>query len=476
MPSVGIQPSEPPVRKPLGHTQVTTYTPVDSTGSWNNNQESLVNNDRSELPADHKVKTLNDVNTSKSKTKKEKAVPEQEKATQKKEIGKARSRSSSPEQRKGLDLDTRIEMLLKGKTPSGMALSFLQLSVSSDSDEESKSSSKLGKNRLKRCERVPSCQSPSGSESEHPVPPLEPPVPAPPPPDEKPPPPPPEWTHQDELDQEPLSTPPSPFLSRDEYLKWHRIGIEQAKMAREREKRETSGLLLDSVESALQSFQGKHLKELHQSDVEHKVNKCDNFWTAKPLDLFENSGYYSPQHSTSDSEIALKPESRKSTPLQDERNSCSERDDDDDRMSLSSLSSGGEKIVEHQEAPVMRADGVASTQVTTFPTYPVGTVQGPYPTIPFPMPAAYFPPGAPRPPYLNTLYTSDPYTWRAAMPGYPVPPGVPPTPYPPQYLPPMSGFPSYPPLGAPPMPYGYSGLHTQKPPQPLNDPQAQTIQ
>jgi hypothetical protein len=158
-----------------------------------------------------------------------------------------------------LDLDTRIKMLLKGKC--GTAPPFM-LGVSSDSETENNTSSS-GRRKKLRENRRSSYRKPRGSSSSRsssedeglpgpPVvpsllsklslpplpdqlpmsliddeekPPLPPPALIPPPPDEeeKPPPPPPDPSD----DPEPLSTPPSPFLNEEHYLKWHAIGIQQ---------------------------------------------------------------------------------------------------------------------------------------------------------------------------------------------------------------------------------------------------------
>lgn len=49
---------------------------------------------------------------------------------------KKKTKKELVDEKKTLDLDTRIELILKGKTSAGMAPPFLQFAPSSDSDEE----------------------------------------------------------------------------------------------------------------------------------------------------------------------------------------------------------------------------------------------------------------------------------------------------------------------------------------------------
>lgn len=125
-----------------------------------------------------------------------------------------------------LDLDTRIELLLKGQTSGGLEPAFYKMvrkSFDSSDDISLKDSTS------------PSCQVPS--------PPREPPLPPPPPP-----PPPPE-----EDPEKPLSRPPSPFLSREVYLTCHQRALELAKKAKEEEKLQTTKFLEKVIKGNLYS-------------------------------------------------------------------------------------------------------------------------------------------------------------------------------------------------------------------------------
>jgi len=409
-------------------------------------------------------------------------------------VSQKSSENVSPETPKVLDLDTRIEMLLKGKGTGGMAPPFLQLGISSDSEEDtpvksvgkissrrsSGSSSKHGSTRhhhSSSCRHLDRSQQPSRSSSSSdtdgtalPPPPL--PLPLPPPPGDDeplPPPPPPDGADQDE----PLSTPPSPFLSAEIYLEWHRIGIEQARKAREKEQEETTGLLEsvnlnkpvidhDDLGSIISSSEDETLTATH-IDKSGKT-QSEYFSPQQQQRQLESSAEDSDQGTQLPALLDLPPgvepeggSSRKSTPLQDEHR-------DDDRMSLSSLSSGDEKIEVASQPPV-----------TMYPAPPPYT---PYPLHGYPPPPYYHPPPAP-------LYpgTSEMFAWtRAPPPGsnYPYPPTM-------YHLPPPPGYPpntQYPPGIAPlgtPVHYGYPSLHPRFPqtqgqiPYESTDPQAPTI-
>jgi hypothetical protein len=121
-----------------------------------------------------------------------------------------------------LDLDTRIEMLLKGQTNSRVDPVFYK--VVRKSFEPVDESAKIDANGL----RAPS-------------PPREPPLPPPPPP-----PPPPE-----EDPEKPLSRPPSPFLSKEIYLGCHQRALELAQKAREEEQQQTTKFLEKVIKSKL---------------------------------------------------------------------------------------------------------------------------------------------------------------------------------------------------------------------------------
>lgn len=111
----------------------------------------------------------------------------------------------------------------------------------------------------------------------------------------------------------PLSTPPSPFLSSELYHQCHRIAIEQATLAKQREALETTAMLERS----------KIEMEKLGSDISSSE---DELLTGG--DRIEN--HYSPLDGS--------PHSRPG----------SKNDKDDDRMSLSSLSSGDQKIEEQK--------------------------------------------------------------------------------------------------------------------------------
>lgn len=117
-----------------------------------------------------------------------------------------------------LDLDTRIELLLKGQVNSGLEPALYKMVKKYDDKDEIDS-------MLPPLDGVPDAKVPS--------PPREPPLPPPPPP-----PPPPE-----EDPEKPLSRPPSPFLSKEVYLACHQRAIELAAKAKEEEKLQTTKFL-----------------------------------------------------------------------------------------------------------------------------------------------------------------------------------------------------------------------------------------
>lgn len=122
-------------------------------------------------------------------------------------------------------------------------------------------------------------------------------------------------------DDGPLSEPPSPFLSKEIYLQCHRNGIEQALVARQKEALETTALLkkvtieMDKIGSDISSSE-------------------DELLTGERL---ENN--YSPVGRAS----SIKK--------------------DDDQMSLSSLSSGEQKIEEPSNL-------MAAAAFHSYPQYP----------------------------------------------------------------------------------------------------------
>lgn len=122
------------------------------------------------------------------------------------------------EEQRQLDLDTRIELLLKGQVGGGIEPAFYKV-VRKSFDNDEMMYKKFDDGLPDGC-RVPS-------------PPKEPPLPPPPPP-----PPPPE-----EDPEKPLSRPPSPFLSKEVYLACHQRALELAEKAKEEEKMQTSKFL-----------------------------------------------------------------------------------------------------------------------------------------------------------------------------------------------------------------------------------------
>ncbi|KAK6640665.1 hypothetical protein RUM44_012362 [Polyplax serrata] len=201
------------------------------------------------------------------------------------------TKKNSVEEENTLDLDTRIELLLKGK---GIAPPFLQFGMSDESENEDGKSNDIKKESPKSRkhgktvkEDVPSKQNPS-------PPPL--------PPGDEPPPPPPTPSPSPPIDPDaPLSIPPSPFLSEEIYHYWHDVAIENILKAKLKELEEAEGMV----------------SKLHlESD---KVSEI----------------------SSSEDEILYGEPSE--SPKQANRKK-SKDDKNDDQMSLSSLSSGEEKI------------------------------------------------------------------------------------------------------------------------------------
>ncbi|XP_044740720.1 histone-lysine N-methyltransferase SETD1 [Chrysoperla carnea] len=246
------------------------------------------------------------------------------------------------EDKKTLDLDTRIEMLLKGKTAGGMAPPFLQIGASSDSEEEMKRPSISGLTPTKAI-AVDSIDSDDDDRSSISLSdlPINPPAPD-------------KCLSSDP--SAPLSQPPSPFLSKECYLQCHRIALEQQALAKQRHALETSIPLLDKLGSDISSSEDELL----------------------------TGGEITRNYSPIEAKSKISP--------------------DDDQMSLSSLSSGDEKIV----------DGPPMPPTNIPPPYPVTPHQ--YHTIY--APGAYFQPYgaadwraypyAPAPMYLAAPYPQIP--------------------------------------------------------------------
>jgi len=162
------------------------------------------------------------------------------------------------------------------------------------------------------------------------------------------PPPPGDNDNQSDLDEEkisndeetlpPLSNPPSPFLSKDVYIKCFETAAEQLKITREKEKLEAKSFLNNTIRN------GNMIKTLDYNLLQ-KINKY--FY----LVLVINKNMHDSLHSdisSSDDEFMLGSSPKGNTP--------------DDAMSLSSLSSRDEKIVEN--------DPNIPPQYPPLPNYP----------------------------------------------------------------------------------------------------------
>ncbi|KAG8252476.1 Histone-lysine N-methyltransferase setd1b [Homalodisca vitripennis] len=255
-----------------------------------------------------------------------------------------------------LDLDTRIEMLLKDRTTGGMNPPFLRImSDSGGSDDESRKSPSKRKRKLDD-ERVGVKRLCGGDplySSDN----------APTQPKEK------VAIESVEVPRSPLSQPPSPFISEEVYLHWYRKGIEQTRQAKIQE----IGLLSNVA------------KVLTKDDLIHSEisSSEDEILTRKSPSPNKNWQEDNVDH--------------KSTPLQDEM---------DDRMSLSSLSSGDEKI-ESLPTPYQQHHPPLSTHLPTThqllpPLHPVHRPPPPMPPMSTPPPRMF--PNVPPPPIPNTPY------------------------------------------------------------------------
>lgn len=134
-----------------------------------------------------------------------------------------KDKSSLVQNSKDLDLDTRIDLLIKSKALSGMHPIFSDLNESEDSSYDSEDSYKSSKVQPSRHDKIP---------EKHVL-------------------------HQESFDdpEKPLSRPPSPFLSRATYLFWFNKAIELKQLAKAQEqalleqatKKLNQGNLLTSV-------------------------------------------------------------------------------------------------------------------------------------------------------------------------------------------------------------------------------------
>ncbi|KAK4878406.1 hypothetical protein RN001_010912 [Aquatica leii] len=200
---------------------------------------------------------------------------------------KKKDKDKGEKQEKTLDLDTRIAMLLKGKGSGGLAPPFLSIAGESEDELNLKPQSIAIPTSIDSDDDRSSV-----SLSDLPI--------NPPPPDVE------VNTSSGSEQNGVLSTTPSPFLSREVYLKCHRDGVEHALVARQKEVLETSALLkkieLDKIGSDISSSE-------------------DELLTGEQI---ENN--YSPIYPSSKYEAKI--------------------EKDDDQMSLSSLSSNEQKIEE----------------------------------------------------------------------------------------------------------------------------------
>ncbi|KAG5900058.1 hypothetical protein JTB14_016032 [Gonioctena quinquepunctata] len=317
---------------------------------------------------------------------------------------KEKEKDKTEEENKPLDLDTRIALLLKEKGAGGMAPPFLAFGA--DSDDESKASDKLPKHVPIHTSIDSDDDRSSISLSDMPI--------NPPAPDL-------DFDFMRDNENFPLSVPPSPFLSKEIYMECHRLALEQAVVARQREALETSALL----------------KKAHIES-----NKIGSDISSSEDELLTGEGIennYSPID-RSDFKNEFKMEK------------------DDDRMSLSSLSSN-EKIEEAKPDP----------PPPPLPMNPVNTAPPPMPPIPGVYPTHY--PGLPHyPGYPGTQYPAFPQPfpyaghqdWRQAYPyGQPL------------YLPHLQ-YPQFPQLH-PTQPFIPYQLPPKKPENDKDDPHASTI-
>ncbi|KAJ8913700.1 hypothetical protein NQ315_007417 [Exocentrus adspersus] len=243
-----------------------------------------------------------------------------------KDRDKEKVNSQTEEDNKPLDLDTRIALLLKEKGSGGMAPPFLALGV--DSDDESKSSDKLPKHLPIPTSLDSDDDRSSISLSDMPINPPAPDV---------------QTDAVKDNENIPLSVPPSPFLSKEIYLECHRLAIEQAVVARQREALETSALL----------------KKVH---IEMKIGSDIS---SSEDELLTGEGI---QHNYSPIER---------TELRHEF----KMEKDDDRMSLSSLSSNDTKIEEAKPDPQPPPLPPPTSNPPPLPPIP-GLYPAHYPNVP----------------------------------------------------------------------------------------------
>ncbi|EFA05618.2 histone-lysine N-methyltransferase SETD1B [Tribolium castaneum] len=175
------------------------------------------------------------------------------------------------EESKTLDLDTRIALLLKGRGTGDKAPPFLLLG--GDSDDESKSSF----DRMPKSVPIPTSIDSDDDRSSISLSdmPINPPAP--------------EFDSNSVKcdDTAPLSTPPSPFLSKEVYLECHKVALEQEVVARQKEALETSALLkqidVTKIGSDISSSEDELLTGDNYSPLERKCDKDDDRMSLSPL-------------------------------------------------------------------------------------------------------------------------------------------------------------------------------------------------
>ncbi|KAF7283644.1 hypothetical protein GWI33_023282 [Rhynchophorus ferrugineus] len=309
-----------------------------------------------------------------------------------KEREKDEKRSKDKDDDTPLDLDTRIAMLLE-KGTSGMA-PFLGLGGESDEENTNKEFSKDSPTITKQLPITTSIDSDDGrssvSLSDMPINPMAPAV------DVTP-------RNEEEL---PLSVPPSPFLSKEIYLECHKFALEQAVVARQKDALETSAFL----------------KKVHD------FGKLGSDISSSEDELLTGEKNYSP------------------IDRKDLKNEFKFDNDNDDRMSMSSLSSTDGAKIEEVKPDVPPPQPPLPSNSLSYPPLP-GIPSGVYPSYPsysgYPGQTASYAYSAP-PPGAHLAYTPD---WRSFSYG--------PTAHPSAYPYPTSYYPPFHPAVASAAPYGF---------------------
>ncbi|XP_076065509.1 histone-lysine N-methyltransferase SETD1-like isoform X2 [Oratosquilla oratoria] len=327
---------------------------------------------------------------------------------------KPKPESDNEDEKSTLDLDTRIAMLLQNKD-CGIAPPFLNFGAGSDDDDDKKEDSDDKDMKKTSFKAVASSSSSSSSDSSD--------------------------SSMDsdsssgssslgdgtrnsrESDErksdvlgtllEPLSSPPSPFISHAQYLYWHERSIALKKEAIKKEKEETREKLKKLKKKKVKK------KEKKKEAVNEKIEKVEKDET-KPIIKQENEELVNGA--------------------------------DDDRMSLSSLSSTEDPIL-HQDVPIPPNLPLGSTTFTAPPPgYPGYATQPSYPP-------PYLPPTYPHTQETNYHWQPPPGYPSNLLPGYPgynpaystYPPGTTPAYASMMAPPPMPGAAVTP--GQPPFPY-----------------------